>query len=84
MLKKFLIALAAALVLTACAARLSSHPVTPADIGAPVSTAQMLEALKRPGSIAFEQVIAADWSWSEEFATPGVDPPDWTSAPLIG
>lgn len=84
MVKNFLAALAAMFSLSACAAQLSTHPTVPAELGAPVSTSHLLEALQRPGSIAFEQVIAADWTWSEDFATPGVDPPDWTSDPLVG
>lgn len=84
MVKNFLAALTAMFALSACAAQLSTHPTVPAELGAPISTSHMLEALQRPGSIAFEQVLAADWTWSEDFATPGADPPDWTSAPLEG
>ncbi len=44
----------------------------------------MLEALGRPGTVSLEQIVAADWRWGEDFATPGIDPPDWESAELQG
>lgn len=53
-------------------------------IGATVSTSRMLEALRRPGLVQLEQVIAADWRWNEAFATPGVAPPDWRSEEFEG
>lgn len=67
-----------------CAARLSNHPVTPANLGAPVTRAQMLSALQGAGVGDVEKVIVADWRWSEDFATPGIEPPDWRSQPLDG
>lgn len=84
MLRKSLVALAAALALASCASRLSTHPVASAELGAPVTTNQMLEALQRPGVVTVEQVLMADWRWSEAFATPGVEPPDWRNGELIG
>ncbi len=84
MFKMLIAALGGVVLLSACAARLSTHAVTPADIGAPVSTSQMLEAFARPGTVTFEQIIAADWRWSEDFATPGVDPPDWRNQEFQG
>jgi glyoxylase-like metal-dependent hydrolase (beta-lactamase superfamily II) len=72
------------LTLAGCATRLSSHPTTPADLGVAVSTSQLLAALQRPGVVSLEKVVAADWTWSEAFATPGVQPPDWSNAALAG
>lgn len=82
--RRFIAVGAALALLSACAARLSTHPTEPAAIGAPVSTSQMLEALRRPGVVQLERVVAADWRWSEAFATPGVAPPDWQNAEFQG
>lgn len=55
------ILLAATLTLSACATPLSTHPTAPADLGAPVSEAALLQSLAQPGIVTFEKIVAADW-----------------------
>jgi|CXWL01.1.fsa_nt_gi glyoxylase-like metal-dependent hydrolase (beta-lactamase superfamily II) len=84
MFRGILVAIGACVLVSACAARLSTHPTEAATIGAPISSSQMLEKLQQPGIVSFEQVAAADWRWSEAFATPGVTPPDWRNEEFQG
>lgn len=84
MIRKILTVLAALALTAGCAARLSTHPVRPSALGAPTTTAAMLDALAVPGVATVEKIVAADWRWSENFATPGADPPDWTNGEIDG
>lgn len=84
MIRQAFAALAALVFTAACAARLSTHSVQPSALGAPTTTAAMLNALAAPGAATVEKSVAADWRWSENFATPGVDPPDWSGREIDG
>ncbi len=77
-----LMAAVAALMLTACATKLSGHPVAAADIGRPVSTSEMLAALKRPGTVRVETVVSADWPFRYVSAAPGASPRVWEVSEL--
>jgi N-acyl homoserine lactone hydrolase len=46
-------------LLHACAT--TSHPLAPAKLGAPRTTAQLLEMVDQPGPVLLETVNAADW-----------------------
>jgi len=74
--RRSLVAFAALLALSACASRLSTTRTTPADLGAPVSEAQMLLALARPSAVTFEKVTVADWHFPNSTRRPGAA--DWS------
>ncbi len=76
-MSRLMAALAALMVLTGCATRLSDQPVEPARFGTPVSTSQMLAALQRPGTVRVEKIVAADWPFRYVSSDPHVKPPVW-------
>lgn len=60
-----------ALLLSSCASRLSTHPVAPANLGAPATESAIVEAMARPGAVAFEKIVAADWHFPNTTRAPG-------------
>lgn len=80
MLKKLTAAVAALILLSGCATRLSTHPVQAASAGVPTSTGAMLTALRRPGIATLDTVVAADWRFRYASAS-GPDQP-WENSLL--
>lgn len=56
--------LALGCLMTACATRLSNHPVIDSDLGTLVSSGTMLRALQQPGTVKLRTVTVADWRFS--------------------
>lgn len=71
MLMRDLAALCVAFALAACATRLNTHPVEPADLGAPVAEAAIIESTSQPGVVSFEKVVVADWRFPNTTRAPG-------------
>ncbi len=71
MLKRNVIAICAALALSACASRLNTHPVAPSNLGAPIAEAAVIESISRPGVVSFEKIVAADWHFPNTTRPPG-------------
>lgn len=80
MRKKLTAAVAALILLSGCATRLSTHPVQAATAGVPTSTGAMLTALRRPGIATLDTVVAADWRFPYASAS-GPDQP-WENSLL--
>jgi N-acyl homoserine lactone hydrolase len=66
-----LIVIACALALSACSTRLSTHRVTPSDLGAPATEARIVESMAQPGLVTFEKIVAADWHFPNTTRPPG-------------
>ncbi len=73
-MRMFVLALLA--LLGGCATPLSTHPTEPADLGRPVSQAEMLAALARPGVLTFEKGVLADWHFPNTIRPAGAA--EWT------
>lgn len=80
MLKSIAAILLSVLILSACATRLSTHPVEPANLGAPTTQASMIEAMNRPGVVTFEKIVAADWRFPNTTRAPGAT--EWSARQL--
>lgn len=77
---RYAVAALALFALSACTTPLSTHPVTPSTLGAPVSEASMLASLALPGVVEFEKVTVADWRFANTTHPPGESA--WTTREL--